>query len=201
MNKYLIILLLFCFVLLQHQCSEKRKYKKELDTAVSNIKAYEAENDSLKGNIREFQFTINDLKTSSDTINQKILKVVKQEGIKEKTIEKVQYINSIIEKKDTVAFRDTIFQDKLRTPIDTLLGDSYYQLQLHLSYPDTIITKPKFISEKYIIVNQKKEYVKPRSKWFFIRWFQKKRKYVAVDVIEKNPYIDDTITRFINIIK
>lgn len=201
MNKYLIILLILCFILLQYQCNEAKNYKEKFNTATLNIKAYEAENDSLKNNSREFQFTVNDLKTSSDTINQKIIQVIKEGGIKEKTVERVEYINSIIEKKDTVVFKDTIFQEALIQPLDTVVGDSYYTLDLHLAYPDTIVTKPQFISEKYIVVNQKKEYVKPRSKWFFIRWFQKKRKYLAVDVIEKNPYINDTITRFINIIK
>lgn len=200
MNKYLLIASVLCILLLQYQCSKTREYKEKLNTATLNIKAYEAENDSLKNNIREFQFTMNDLKTSSDTINQKIVQVIKEGGIKEKTVERVEYINSIIEKKDTVVFKDTIFKQDLH-PIDTVLGDSYYTLDLHLAYPDTIVTKPQFVSEKYIIVNQKKEYVKPKSKWFFIRWFQKKRKYIAVDVIEKNPYINDTITRFINIIK
>jgi len=105
-----------------------------------------------------------------------------------------------VHKIDTVKFVDTIFVKDMPA-IDTVVGDSWYTMNMHLQYPSTIITNPEFKSEKYIIVSQKKEYVKPRSKWFFIRWFQKKRKYVGVDVIEKNPYIDDSISRFIEIVK
>lgn len=179
----------------------KTKYYHELyDREYSNVKAYESENDSLRNDIRQFQFTMNDLKQSKDTINQKIVQVIKEGGIKEKNVERVEYITSVAHKTDTIVFKDTIFQQTM-APIDTVVGDSWYHMDIHLEYPSTINTTPEFKSEKYIIVSQKKEYVKPRSKWFFIRWFQKKRKYIGVDVIERNPYIEDSVSRFIEIVK
>ena len=193
----LILFFVFAFV---YTCKDLEKYKEMYSREYSNVRAYEAENDSLRKDIRQFQYTLADLKASKDTINQKIIQVIKEGGIKEKNVERVEYITSTVHKTDTVQFKDTIFVQDMQ-PIDTVIGDSWYHMDMHLEYPSTIVANPEFKSEKYIIVSQKKEYVKPRSKWFFIRWFQKKRKYVGVDVIEKNPYIDDSISRFIEIVK
>lgn len=193
-------LLLFFILAFTYTCKDLQKYKELYSREYDNVRAYEAENDSLKNDIRQFQYTMTDLKASKDTINQKIVQVIKEGGIKEKNVERVEYLTSVVHKTDTVQFKDTIFVENM-PKIDTVVGDSWYHMDMHLEFPSTIVTKPEFKSEKYIIVSQKKEYIKPRSKWFFIRWFQKKRKYVGVDVIEKNPYIDDSISRFIEIVK
>ena len=204
MKKYIYGSVIALFVILLavgHHYYLKTKYYKELyNREYSNVKAFEAENDSLKNDIRQFQYTMTDLKQSKDTINQKIVQVIKEGGIKEKNVERVEYITSVVHKTDTVVIPDTIFKDTTLN-IDTVTGDEWYKLNLHLQYPSTVVAKPEFKSEKYIIVSEKKEYVKPRSKIFFIRWFQKKRKYIGVDVIEKNPYIDDSVSRFIEIVK
>ena len=73
-------------------------YSREYD----NVRAYEAENDSLKNDIRQFQYTMTDLKASKDTINQKIVQVIKEGGIKEKNVERVEYLTSVVHKTDTV---------------------------------------------------------------------------------------------------
>ena len=204
MTKYIYgcigCLLLFFVIAFVYTCKDLEKYKQLYQMEYDNVRAYEAENDSLKNDFRQFQYSMAELKTSKDTINQKIVQVIKEGGIKEKNVERVEYLTSTVHKIDTVKFVDTIFVKDMPA-IDTVVGDSWYTMNMHLQYPSTIITNPEFKSEKYIIVSQKKEYVKPRSKWFFIRWFQKKRKYVGVDVIEKNPYIDDSISRFIEIVK
>lgn len=204
MKKYiyggLAMLILFLLLTVVYTCKDLQKYKELYGRELSNVKAYEAENDSLKSDIRQFQYTMQDLAMSKDTINQKIVEVIREGGIKEKNVERVEYITSVAHKIDTVVFRDTIFKDST-LDVDTVIADDWYKVDLHLQYPSTVVTNPEFKSEKYIIVSTKKEYVKPRSKLFFIRWFQKKRKYVGVDVIEKNPYIDDSISRFIEIVK
>ena len=47
----------------------------------------------------------------------------------------------------------------------------------------------------------KKETVNPPKKFFLFRWFQKKHKIIQVDVIEKNPYVQNEVSRYIEIVR
>ena len=135
MKKYIYGGVAALFVILLavgHHYYLKTKYYKELyNREYSNVKAFEAENDSLKNDIRQFQYTMTDLKQSKDTINQKIVQVIKEGGIKEKNVERVEYITSVVHKTDTVVIPDTIFKDTALN-IDTVTGDEWYKLNLHL---------------------------------------------------------------------
>ena len=112
----------------------------------------------------------------------------------------MQYLLSVSTKKDTVLFTDTIFRDK-ELALDTVIGDKWYSIRLGLKYPNLIYTKPTFTSEKYIIVNKKKETINPPKKFFLFRWFQKKHWIMEVNIKEKNPYIKEINNRFIEIIE
>jgi cell division protein FtsQ len=54
-----------------------------------------------------------------------------------------------------------------------------------------VAVEPYFKSEKHIIVSSKKETVNPPKKFFLFRWFQKKQIVLHIDVIEKNPYVEN----------
>lgn len=174
--------------------------KEEISISMSNQKAFIAENSSLKEENRVFKFTVEQLNYYNDSILQKMNDVRKELQIKDRDLKQMQYLLSEAQKKDTVIFRDTLFRDPL-IRVDTLLGDKWYQMKLGLRYPSTIITEPKFISEKYIIVDYRKETIEPPKKCFLARWFQKKHKVVEVNVVEKNPYIVNKQQRFIEIVK
>lgn len=174
--------------------------KEEISISMSNQKAFIAENSSLKEENRVFKFTVEQLNYYNDSILQKMNDVRKELKIKDRDLKQMQYLLSEAQKKDTVIFRDTLFRDPL-IRVDTLLGDKWYQMKLGLRYPSTIITEPKFISEKYIIVDYRKETIEPPKKCFLARWFQKKHKVVEVEVVEKNPYIVNKQQRFIEIVK
>lgn len=88
--------------------------------------------------------------------------------VKTKDVQQVHYIESVIQKTDTINYRDTIFQKV--EPVDTLVGNEWYSIALRLQYPSTINITPKFISEKYVVVDNKRRIPNP-SKIFFIRWF------------------------------
>lgn len=180
--------------------NNNQNLKEELSVSISNEKAFMMENSTLKGKNRVFQLTIEQLEYSNDSLLVKMNKVREELKIKDKDLKQVQYLLSEAQKKDTIVFRDTIFRDPL-VRVDTLLGDKWYQLKLGLRYPSTIITEPKFVSEKYIIVDYRKETIDPPKKCFIARWFQKKHKVVEVEVVEKNPYIENKQQRFIEIIK
>lgn len=172
----------------------------QLDIARANEKAYIISNSQLKERERVFKMSIEQLEYMSDSLTKKIDAVRKELKIKDKNLKQMQYLLSEAQRRDTIVFRDTLFRDPV-IKIDTLVGDEWYQMKLGLRYPSTIITSPKFISEKFVMINYKKETVNPPKKFFLARWFQKRHKVVEVEVVEKNPYIENKQQRFIEIIK
>ena len=180
--------------------TNNQKLKEEISISMSNQKAFIAENSLLKEENRVFKFTIEQLNHYNDSILQKMNEVRKELKIKDKNLKQMQYLLSEAQKKDTIAFRDTLFREPT-LKIDTLLGDRWYQMKLGLRYPSTIITEPKFVSEKYVIVDYKKETINPPKECAIARWFQKKHKVVEVEVVEKNPYIENKQQRFIEIVE
>lgn len=180
--------------------TNNQKLKEEISISMSNQKAFIAENSSLKEENRVFKFTIEQLNHYNDSILQKMNEVRKELKIKDKDLKQMQYLLSEAQKKDTIVFRDTLFREPT-LKIDTLLGDRWYQMKLELRHPSTIITEPKFVSEKYVIVDYKKETINPPKKCAIARWFQKKHKVVEVEVVEKNPYIENKQQRFIEIVR
>ena len=173
--------------------------KEEISVSISNQKAFIAENSSLKNENRVFKFTIEQLNYYNDSILQKMNNVRKELKIKDKNIKQLQYLLSVSTKKDTVLFTDTIFRDK-ELALDTIIGDKWYNIRLGLKYPNLIYTKPTFTSEKYIIVNKKKETINPPKKFFLFRWFQRKHWVMEVHIKEKNPYIKEIDNKFVEII-
>lgn len=179
--------------------NERQDLKKEVCTLRNNQKAFIAENSSLKDESRAFKFTIEQLNYYNDSILQKMNDVRKELKIKDKNIKQLQYLLSVSTKKDTVLFTDTIFRDK-SLALDTIIGDKWYNIRLGLKYPNLIYTEPTFTSEKYIIVNKKKETVNPPKKFFLFRWFQRKHWVMEVHIKENNPYIKEIDNKFVEII-
>lgn len=173
---------------------------KEIELVTLNQKAFISENSSLKNENRAFKFTIEQLEYYNDSILKKMNEVRKELNVKDKDLGAMQYILSEASKTDTVEFRDTIFSIPTLN-VDTLFGDKWYQINLELRYPNKIITTPKFTSEKFVIINYKKETINPPKKCWLLRLFQKKHKVIRVEVVEKNPYIENKKHRFIEIIK
>lgn len=180
--------------------NERQDLKKEVCTLRNNQKAFIAENSSLKDESRAFKFTVEQLNYYNDSILQKMNNVRKELKIKDKNIKQLQYLLSVSTKKDTVLFTDTVFRDK-SLALDTIIGDKWYNIRLGLKYPNLIYTEPTFTSEKYIIVNKKKETVNPPKKFFLFRWFQRKHWVMEVNIKEKNPYIKEVNNKFVEIIE
>ena len=174
--------------------------KEGISVSMSNQKAFIAENSPLKDDSRVFKFTIEQLNYYNDSILQKMNDVRKELKIKDGNLKQMQYLLSEATKKDTIVFRDTLFREST-LDIDTLIGDKWYNIRLGLKYPNLITTNPTFVSEKYIIVNKKKETINPPKKFFLFRWFQRKHTILEVNMVERNPYIENKNNRFIEIIK
>ena len=204
MKKYMIFILIpFILSILGtifYKYKQLLKYKELYSIAVANNKAYEQHMTNSKEESRLYQLTIAELNQSKDSLIQELLKVKKKRKIKDKDLQSLLYQISKINKTDTIALRDTIFLNNVC--IDTLLTDKqWYSLKLQLKYPSTIITTPSFISERYVLISAKKETIKPPSKIFFIRWFQKKHTIIKVDIEERNPYINIDRQKYIKVIK
>lgn len=190
------ILIASVYILYRHS----QNLQEKLSISIANEKAFLDENLGLKNQNRAFQFTIDQLEYFNDSLIIKMNEVKKELKIKDKDLKQMQYLLSEAQKRDTVIFRDTIFRDPI-LKVDTMIGDKWYQVKLGLRFPNIIITEPKFISEKYVMVEYRKETINPPKKCFIARWFQKKHKIVEVEVVEKNPYIENKQQRFIEIIK
>lgn len=206
MNKYKIYILLGTIVLFitlivalvvsnNRADSYKKLYQKELQ----NVEAYRADNSTLKETVRQYQMTIDDLNYSNDSLDKKIVKVMKELKIKDNKVKELQYQLTQANRVDTIKLIDTIFKEN--TNIDTTFGDEWYNMQLKLQYPSTVITSPTFNSEQFVYIYTTKIYNSTPSKCFFIRWFQKKHTVTEVKIEEKNPYINTVKQKFIEINK
>lgn len=195
-----VALILILGVTTYIQYNNVKELQTELSISRANEKAFLAENSGLKDENLAFKFTIEQLNYFNDSLITKMNEVRKELSIKDKDLKQMQYLSSIAKKTDTLRIKDTIFVDK-NLQIDTLVGDKWYNLRLGLQYPNTISTTPTFISEKYIVVGSRKETINPPKKCAIARWFQKKHKVVEVEIVEKNPYIENNQHRFIEIIE
>lgn len=170
----------------------------QLSVSVSNEKAYAAENSDLNEKNRVFQFTIDQLQYSNDSLNRKIMSVVREADIKDRNIRSLQYQLEHFSKTDTIVLRDTVFRDP-SFRLDTCIMDEWNTSCISLAYPGQIGISNSYVNEKYIIVNSKREPIRPH-KCGFVNFFRKKHTVLEIDVIDKNPYVETERQRFIEII-
>lgn len=170
----------------------------QLSISISNEKAYAAENSDLNLKNRVFQFTIDQLQCSNDSLNRKIMSVVRESDIKDRNIRSLQYQLEHFSKTDTIVLRDTIFRDPTFR-LDTCIMDEWNTSCISLAYPGQIGISNSYVNEKYIIVNSKREPIRPH-KCGFVNFFRKKHTVLEIDVIDKNPYVETERQRFIEII-
>lgn len=176
-----------------------RSIQNELLTTKSNEKALLLDNANLGNKNRELQLTTEQLEYFNDSIINKLKEVKRELNIKDKDLKSLQYISSMATKVDTIVMRDTIFKKNYR--IDTVISNDWYKLKLGLYYPNEVIVNPTFKSEKYIVLSYRKETIDPPKKCWLLRLFQKKHKVVEVNIVEKNPYINNENSKFIEIVK
>ena len=179
----------------------KLRTDKKWKEAVENTKAYSELFSNSENKNRAFKLTIDQLKNSNHSIFQELNKARKELKVKDSKLKSLQYVSSSFSKVDTITLKgDTIFKDS-HIDIDTLLSDEWYSVKVGLKYPSTVTVEPTFKSIKYIIVSAKKETVNPPKRFFLFRWFQKKQIRLNVDVVEKNPYVQNQDNRFVEIVK
>lgn len=171
----------------------------ELMVSTNNNKAYEAERDSLRDNAIQFQFTVDQLNHSKDSLVNKINEIRKQVNVKDKQIKELQYFASTVQKKDSIFVHDTLF--KQGAILDTLLGDDWSQLAIHAEYPNVLNVDYSFKNETLVVMHDSRVTVDPPKKCWLARLFQKKQTIVEIDVVQENPYCTNQEQKFIQIVK
>lgn len=172
----------------------------ELETATNNVKAYVAQNSSLKEDNRVFKLTIEQLNYYKDSIINKMIDVQKQLEIKDKQLVSMQYLVNQSQRVDTIIFKDTLFLNP-ELKVDTTIGDKWYRCIVGLEYPSKITINPTFKSELYIFTSDRKETIKPPKKFFLSRLFQRKHTVRIVQILEKSPYVENKEQKFIEIVR
>lgn len=170
----------------------------QLSNSINNEKAYAAENSTLRDKNLVYKMSIEQMEYFQDSLMIEMKKVANENGIKDRHIKNLQYQLEHFSKRDTIILRDTIFRDPT-FHLDTCLIDEWNKTCLSLSYPGNIGISNSYKNEKFIIVNSKKENIKP-YKCFLGKWFGKKHIVLEIDVIDKNPYVETERQRFIEII-
>lgn len=202
MQKWLIVAVIVLLAAIGAGWKQLKEAGEKWKVAEANVKAY-SEELSVRGNKNTaLQLTVDQLRYFNDSVLQALDETRKELKIKDKNLKALQAVKSGFTRADTITITqtDTLFKEPSLN-IDTLIGDEWYSLKLGLKYPSMIAVKPYFKSEKHIIVSSKKETINPPKKFFLFRWFQKKMTVVHIDVVEKNPYVEDETSKYVEIIK
>lgn len=186
-------------VAIKLQYDKIKELNTELLVSTNNNKAYEAERDSLKDNAIQFQFTVDQLNHSKDSLVNRLNELRKELKIKDKEINELQYFASTTQKIDTVFATDTIF--KTGAALDTVLKDDWSKLAIHAEYPNVISADYSFKNSTVVVMHNSRVTVDPPKKCWLARLFQKKQTIVEIDVVQENPYCTNEEQKFIQIIK
>ena len=200
MNKYLIIAIVVLLAVIGAMWQQVEYANQKWETAEANVKAYSMSLSREGEKNTALQLTVDQLGYFKDSVLQELDNTRKELKVKDKNLKALQSVSSSFSKSDTIILKDTLFKE-VSLDVDTVLGDKWYNVRLGLKYPSTVAVKPYFKSEKHIIVSSKKETVNPPKKFFLLRWFQKKMLVIHIDVVEKNPYVDNESSRYVEIIK
>ena len=196
--KWTISLILILMLGAGYLLYTNRQLREKYNTSVENVKAYDAQLGGLKDDNRVFKLTVEQLNYFNDSIVKKLNESRKELGIKDKHIQQLQYELLIASKTDTITMPDTIFVNNFK--LDTIVGDKWVRTYLYMKYPSTIALKPEVTLERHTFINGKRETVNPPKKFFLFRWFQRKHTVVEVTTRELNPYVEEKIQKYIQII-
>lgn len=176
------------------------KIEKRWKESTENVKSYSELFSNSENKNRGFKLTIDQLQYFNDSILRELNETREALKVKDSKLKSLQYLSSTFIKYDTLIIKDTLFKDP-QIQVDTILSDEWYSIRIGLKYPSTITVNPMFRSIKHIVVSSRRETVNPPKKFFLFRWFQKKHTVLNIDVIEKNPYMKEQNSRYIEIIK
>ena len=200
MKKYLIITVIILLAVIGSMWQQVEYANQRWETSEANVKAYSMSLSREGEKNTALQLTVDQLGYFKDSVLQELDNTRKELKVKDKNLKALQSVSSSFSKSDTIILKDTLFKE-VSLAVDTVLGDKWYNVRLGLKYPSMIAVKPYFKSEKRIVVSSKKETVNPPKKFWLFRLFQKKHLVLHINVVEKNPYVDNESSRYVEIVK
>ena len=200
MNRWLIAVIVVLLAIIGIGWKQLKQSEDKWKVAEANVKAYSNQLSEEGKKSTALQLTIDQLKYFNDSVLEALDNTRKELKIKDKNLKALQSVKSSFSKADTILLRDTLFKEP-SFALDTLMGDEWYTLRLGLKYPSMVAVKPEFKSEKHIVVSSKKETVNPPKKFFLFRWLQRKHYVLHIDVVEKNPYVNNETSKYVEIIR
>lgn len=201
MRKCIFIIIVICALIgvIFLQWRANNILKENILSLESNNKALAVQRDSNANRAIEFKSTIESLEYYNDSISHKLKDAYEKLYISDRAIKRLEYIASMALIRDSIIVKDTIFVKDYH--LDTSMITKWYDIGLCLDYPNKVEVNPNVISEKYIISHTSRETINKPKKFFLWRWFQRKHNIIRVEVVEENPYITNTQTKFIEIVK
>lgn len=151
----------------------------------------------------EFSNTNRELKQSNDSLDLLILKVIKENKINKKNLDKAGVIiTELTAKLKADSTNTTVITDtdsiKCFAISDTLISN----IVCIDPIKDVLLSiDTKCLNTQFILFESERETIMPRRKFFMRRWFQKKHTVCYIEVINSNPYIATKNSKFIKLIK
>ena len=177
---------------------ENLRLKATEERTYGNYMAEKSRYDSLLNQSNQYKMSLEEIENDRDSLTMALLTASDELKVKRRDIRRLQRIESSYSHSDTITIRDTVFQPSFR--IDTVLSNEWRRLRLNLSYPNTAIVDLAVYSKKNVVVHTRRFIRKP-SKWFFIRWFQKRSTETIVTIKDENPYIEEADNKFIEVVE
>lgn len=186
--------IMFLSTLLVNQCNSIKKKNAEIDRLTNNTIAWEEHSNGLKDSNRTLQLTVQELKSSNDSLINHATNLAKELDIKPKTIKEIQVVEVEVEKEvEKIITRDRDFTEELKlNPLTTITVDRN----------DTILNvKLDFKTVQTVIKHSKKEYKKQYnngwSRFWHFDW--RKRTYNTYEVHHTNDLIQVIDTRVVEV--
>ena len=189
----LLVALSFSFGIIVHK--KNNRLTESLKMAQNNVEAYrELVNNSRQAN-RVLQLTVEDFKRTCDKVIQRTKQIVDSVGVKPKQLKLTATVTQTanvkkVEKHNLQLSKDTVCTDSIIYNPETKL---YYTIN-----KDSLSTTLSISNQLYLIVYQKKEYIRKKS--FIKRLFTfdfKKRNVVSYKFVNSNSLIQQDSVRVV----
>lgn len=173
-----------------------KKQDDEIGRITNNYEVYQNLNNKLSTDNRTLQLEIGELNHTKDSLLQQVKNIQKKLNIKDKNLQQVQVINTVI--KDTVTKvidRQIDFNEELKlnplTTITVMRKDSILTATLDLK------------NDQVLFIEERKQYRHAYKNWFqrFLHFDWKRDRIRNYHIDNSNPLIEVTQTRLVEVIQ
>lgn len=183
--------------------------KNKLKITNNNVSAYKYGIEQWKDKfnrehtkIIEFQETINSINRSKDSVDAILIKTIKDSNIKIKQLDQAGILITSLKAKLVAKPTDQVIYIKdSTTKCQTIRDSSFMSAEVCFTPERVTSVLVGFDNTQSILFVHNKETIQPARKFFLRRWLQKKQVVCKIEIINSNPYINTTTSKFTKIIK